>query len=60
MASTSTDIRNESADDLLTTWRMRDLWMELNSIKWFGIVRDGSVWSRLRMANDVELCGHLR
>jgi len=44
MISTFTDVRNEPADDLFTTRGMRDLWMKLNSIERFVVVRDGSIW----------------
>lgn len=60
VAPTPTYIQDESTDDLFTTRRMRDFRMELNSIEGFIIVRDGGIWSRMRVSNNMKFGRHLR
>jgi len=51
----ATNIVHEPGDDLLSPRGVRHLWVELNAVERFRIMRDGGIGRGCRMANDVEI-----
>lgn len=60
MLPASTNVENEFTNDSLPSRRVRNLWVELNTIERLGIMRQSGIWGCGRMSNDMKIRGWLR